>query len=64
MGGSLSHEYHYLADIGEDEIVTCTNCNYTANSQLVGKDKCSKCNSSESLKISKGIEVIEIQKHT
>lgn len=58
MGGLLSHEYHYLAEIGEDEIVTCTKCNYSANTQLVGKEKCPKCDSSEGLKTSKGIEVI------
>lgn len=57
MGGSLSHEYHYLADIGEDEIVTCSNCNYSANIQLVGREKCPKCDSNNKLEISKGIEV-------
>lgn len=31
IGGTLSHEYHYLADIGEDEVATCTECKYTAN---------------------------------
>lgn len=57
MGGSLSHEYHYLADIGEDEVITCANCNYSANTELVGKDKCPKCDSSEALKTTRGIEV-------
>lgn len=58
MGGSLSHEYHYLADIGEDEVITCKSCNYSANTELVGKESCPKCDSSEGLKISRGIEVI------
>lgn len=62
MGGSLSHEYHYLTNIGEDEVVTCPNCNYSANTQLVGKEKCSKCDSSEALKISRGIEVKDKRK--
>lgn len=59
MGGMLSHEYHYLADIGEDEVITCKNCNYCANTELIGKEKCPKCDSTDSIKTSKGIEVIK-----
>lgn len=33
IGGSLSHEYHYLSAAGEDTVVTCTECNYTANEE-------------------------------
>ena len=31
MGGSVSHEYMLLNEIGEDSIVICTECNYRAN---------------------------------
>ena len=31
MGGSGSQEFMVKSDVGEDEIVTCTNCNYAAN---------------------------------
>lgn len=33
IGGSLSHEYHYLNPTGEDTVVTCTDCKYTANEE-------------------------------
>ena len=31
MGGSVSHEYMLLTDIGEDSIVICPDCGYRAN---------------------------------
>ena len=31
IGGSASHEFQVLADTGEDEIVSCTECDYAAN---------------------------------
>ncbi|TVR03883.1 MAG: proline--tRNA ligase [Deltaproteobacteria bacterium] len=31
IGGSLSHEYQVLAETGEDAIVSCPDCGYTAN---------------------------------
>ena len=31
MGGSGAHEYMLLCDAGEDKIVTCNACNYSAN---------------------------------
>lgn len=34
MGGKVSHEYMYLSQIGEDTIITCPNCGYTANRQI------------------------------
>ncbi len=34
MGGKVSHEYMYLSAIGEDTIMTCENCGYTANKQV------------------------------
>jgi len=31
IGGSMSHEFQVLADTGEDAIVSCPDCGYTAN---------------------------------
>src|SRR6056297_3662866 len=31
IGGSRSHEFQVLADTGEDEIVSCSECEYAAN---------------------------------
>jgi prolyl-tRNA synthetase len=31
IGGSYSHEFMVLADTGEDQIISCTNCDYAAN---------------------------------
>jgi len=31
MGGSISHEYMLLTDVGEDSIVICNECDYRAN---------------------------------
>ena len=40
MGGTLSHEYHALHEVGEDKLVVCSNCTYTSNweSAIVKKD--------------------------
>lgn len=53
----MSHEYHYLADVGEDEILSCKMCSYTANTQLSGQEKCPQCGSTEDITFKKGIEV-------
>lgn len=34
MGGKVAHEYMYLTPIGEDTIITCDKCGYTANRQV------------------------------
>jgi prolyl-tRNA synthetase len=34
MGGSMAHEFMYLAPVGEDTILICDNCGYTANRQV------------------------------
>ena len=34
MGGKVSHEYMYLSPIGEDTIIYCDDCGYTANRQV------------------------------
>ncbi|HOQ94698.1 MAG: proline--tRNA ligase [Spirochaetales bacterium] len=39
MGGKISHEYMYLSPIGEDTIITCPACHYTANRQVASFKK-------------------------
>ena len=34
MGGSLSHEFHFPTPNGEDNIISCTGCNYVVNEEL------------------------------
>ena len=34
IGGNASHEFHVLADSGEDVIATCDRCDYAANLEL------------------------------
>ncbi len=39
MGGKVSHEYMYLSPIGEDTIILCPECGYTANRQVAKAKK-------------------------
>ncbi|KAB5579972.1 hypothetical protein GE09DRAFT_1080388 [Coniochaeta sp. 2T2.1] len=34
MGGDLSHEYHIPTALGEDNVISCTSCDYVANEEL------------------------------
>jgi len=34
IGGNRSHEFHVLADSGEDQIASCSKCGYAANVEL------------------------------
>lgn len=34
MGGNLSHEFHFPTPVGEDNIISCTNCDYVSNEEL------------------------------
>lgn len=34
MGGSLSHEYHFISPKGEDQVVSCSNCDHVYNEEL------------------------------
>ncbi len=34
MGGKMAHEFMYFTPVGEDSILTCSNCGYTANQQV------------------------------
>lgn len=37
IGGNLSHEYHLPSSIGEDCVITCDRCGYTANEEVATK---------------------------
>ncbi|KAK9234866.1 hypothetical protein V1525DRAFT_382610 [Lipomyces kononenkoae] len=34
IGGDLSHEFHYITPVGEDTLITCDSCDYTANVEV------------------------------
>ncbi|RKP10002.1 prolyl-tRNA synthetase [Thamnocephalis sphaerospora] len=34
IGGKRSHEFHFCSDAGEDTLLSCTHCGYTANEEL------------------------------
>lgn len=34
MGGSLSHEFHFISAKGEDRVVSCSNCDHVYNEEL------------------------------
>lgn len=34
MGGNMAHEYMYLTPVGEDTLLICDNCGYSANRQI------------------------------
>ena len=58
MGGKLSHEFHYISPSGEDRIMQCNSCNYTANAELTEQlSNCPNCKASRSFNEVKGIEV-------
>ncbi len=59
IGGSLSHEFHVLAQSGEDEIFACEKCDYAASTDKVTSDKkCPQCKIA--LKSHRGIEVGQV----
>ena len=60
MGGDVSHEFMALADSGEDTIVLCAFCGYSASMEKAEGDKCPKC--AAGMKIKKGIELGHIFK--
>lgn len=35
MGGTLSHEFHFPSNLGEDDLITCTSCDYAKNEEFV-----------------------------
>ncbi|KAG8432153.1 hypothetical protein GDO86_016695 [Hymenochirus boettgeri] len=57
IGGTMSHEFHLPANIGEDKLLVCGNCDFSANVETLNKNeiKCPSC--SGALKETKGIEI-------
>lgn len=58
IGGKLSHEFQLPADIGEDRLLVCGNCSFSANVETMspGQTDCPQCQTG-TLVESKGIEV-------
>lgn len=58
IGGKLSHEFQLPADIGEDRLLVCGNCSFSANVETMSSDTtdCPQCKTG-TLVESKGIEV-------
>ena len=44
MGGKMAHEYMYLTPIGEDSLLFCDNCGYSANRQVAAVKKATPAN--------------------
>jgi len=66
IGGSSSHEFIILAENGEDKLVFCQECGYSANFEMSesspGKGSGSCVNCGKKLKAEKGIEIGHIFK--
>lgn len=46
IGGTLSHEYHIPAEIGEDTLLQCEKCNWSTNFEISGDiSSCPQCQS-------------------
>lgn len=59
MGGHLSHEYHFLASIGEEKLSVCSSCNNVVKIEgdFEENTSCTQC-SNTNLNRTNGIEVI------
>lgn len=59
MGGSLSHEYHYISPVGEDTLLNCSSCGYAGNAEVFGEDATSTCPNCQSTQLNRvrGVEV-------
>lgn len=56
MGGSQSHEYHLLADAGEDNLLLCQHCSWMANEEVASTTpSCKHCGGE--LKKVRGLEL-------
>ncbi|KAM9795859.1 probable proline--tRNA ligase, mitochondrial [Syngnathus typhle] len=58
IGGKLSHEFQLPADVGEDRLLVCGSCSFSANVETVvsNRTECPQCKTA-TLTESKGIEV-------
>lgn len=57
MGGTVSHEYHFPASIGEDNLTICTKCGFAANVEANTDHDCINGCHEDDIKSSMGIEV-------
>ncbi|XP_055676878.1 probable proline--tRNA ligase, mitochondrial [Lutzomyia longipalpis] len=60
MGGSLSHEYHLPATVGDDTLATCEKCGHSVNVEAIPEGKrenCTKCGEGGAIRLTEGIEV-------
>ncbi|XP_051174070.1 probable proline--tRNA ligase, mitochondrial [Leptopilina boulardi] len=46
IGGSLSHEYHYPSEVGEDIVLSCSQCDYHINKNSTDENTCPTCKNS------------------
>lgn len=56
MGGHLSHEYHYVNQIGDEKLMTCSSCSDSMKDTGTDEPKCAKCGGT-SFEKHRGIEV-------
>uniref|UniRef100_A0A1B6HIW0 Probable proline--tRNA ligase, mitochondrial n=1 Tax=Homalodisca liturata TaxID=320908 RepID=A0A1B6HIW0_9HEMI len=56
MGGEVSHEFHFPADIGDDTVRSCGDCGHGWNKETNENGPCEHCGSNN-ISESKGIEV-------
>ncbi|XP_052865609.1 probable proline--tRNA ligase, mitochondrial [Anopheles cruzii] len=56
MGGSLSHEYHFPSEVGEDELLQCQQCGALTNAEL-SPSECESCAGRDPFERQRGIEV-------
>jgi len=54
IGGEVTHEFHCLAETGEDKIIYCPKCDWAANVEDSSEKKCPQCASK--LEVSNSIE--------
>ncbi|XP_039313709.1 probable proline--tRNA ligase, mitochondrial isoform X3 [Solenopsis invicta] len=43
IGGLMSHEYHYISNIGEDTILRCRLCHFSINQSISKTTSCPEC---------------------
>ncbi|KAJ5091813.1 hypothetical protein NUU61_006683, partial [Penicillium alfredii] len=60
MGGSLSHEFHFISPKGEDQVVSCSHCGHVYNEELADGKTHTFEDSSESHAVS-GFQIEDVQ---
>lgn len=58
IGGSISHEYHYVCNIGEDIVSICSSCQHAINKSMCKESHCPHCKNA--FHEEQTIEVIEM----